>query len=182
MPDSSTANPTTTGAGSGESELINNGDTTTAVQASSSTSTATKIGSETHSNSNTFGRATSNAASIRLPWGAVRDKPSLSVNTNVMATYASNPSPSSSSNSSSSNNLNLNVNGGGVSSTGGLSGAPQELLAGLDKKKPGEYLMHLVVFNFVQIGSKKFEQIVNGDKKVSFLRVFITKKRDLIDY
>ena len=41
-------------------------------------------------------------------------------------------------------------------------------LASIEKKKPGEYLMHLIMFNFVQISSKKLEQIVGGDKRVKF--------------
>lgn len=44
-----------------------------------------------------------------------------------------------------------------------------------EKRKPGEYLMNLVVFNFVQIGSKKLEQIVNGDKRVIFSILKIVK-------
>ena len=35
-----------------------------------------------------------------------------------------------------------------------------------EKKKPGEYVMQLVMLNFVQLTSKKFEQIINGEKKV----------------
>lgn len=36
----------------------------------------------------------------------------------------------------------------------------------MEKKKPGEYLMKLIVFNFAQVGAKKLEQIINGDKRV----------------
>jgi hypothetical protein len=35
-----------------------------------------------------------------------------------------------------------------------------------EKKKPGEYVMQLVMLNFVQLTSKKFDQIINGEKKV----------------
>jgi hypothetical protein len=34
------------------------------------------------------------------------------------------------------------------------------------EKKPGEFVMQLVMLNFVQLTSKKFDQIINGDKKV----------------
>lgn len=35
-----------------------------------------------------------------------------------------------------------------------------------EKKRPGEYVMQLVMLNFVQLTSKKFDQIINGEKKV----------------
>jgi len=34
----------------------------------------------------------------------------------------------------------------------------------LDKCKPGEYLMNLIVLNFIQISSRKLEQIVNNER------------------
>lgn len=42
----------------------------------------------------------------------------------------------------------------------------------VEKKKPGEYVMQLVMLNFVQLTSKKFEQIINGDKKVRTVNFF----------
>jgi hypothetical protein len=43
-------------------------------------------------------------------------------------------------------------------------------VVGVDRKKPGEYLMHLIVLNFIQLSSKKFEQIINGEKRVSYYK------------
>ena len=40
---------------------------------------------------------------------------------------------------------------------GNISGSTR--LVELERKKPGEYLMHLIVFNFMQTGAKKLEQI-----------------------
>jgi hypothetical protein len=77
--------------------------------------------------------------SIRLPWGAIREKP--------------NPNYSFSS-STSTNQFNI------------------------DNKKPGEYLMHIVVFNFIQLSSKKFDQLVK-EKRERRLRDCFQKNDDL---
>jgi hypothetical protein len=50
------------------------------------------------------------------------------------------------------------------------SSSLNERLAELEHKKPGEYLMHLIVFNFVQTSSRKLEQITNEKRVSSFLR------------
>lgn len=34
-------------------------------------------------------------------------------------------------------------------------------------KKPGEYIMHLLFHNFIVISTKKIEQVLFGDKRVS---------------
>jgi hypothetical protein len=39
-------------------------------------------------------------------------------------------------------------------------------------KKPGEYIMNLVFHNFVMISNRKIEQIVNGDRKVTYFCSF----------
>lgn len=38
-------------------------------------------------------------------------------------------------------------------------------------KKPGEYLMKLIFHNFITICNKKIQIILNGDKKVCFIRL-----------
>jgi hypothetical protein len=50
-------------------------------------------------------------------------------------------------------------------------------VVGVDRKKPGEYLMHLIVLNFVQLSSKKFEQMINGEKRVSKINLKKSKSR-----
>ena len=39
-------------------------------------------------------------------------------------------------------------------------------LVDLERKKPGEYLMNLIVFNFIQTSARKLDQITN-EKRVS---------------
>ena len=48
----------------------------------------------------------------------------------------------------------------------------------IDNKKPGEYLMHIVVFNFIQLSSKKFDQLVK-EKRDRRLRDCFQKNDDL---
>ena len=38
---------------------------------------------------------------------------------------------------------------------------------GVDRKKPGEYVMHLMTLNYINICSRKLDQLINGDKRVS---------------
>lgn len=38
----------------------------------------------------------------------------------------------------------------------------------IENKRPGEYLMNLIVFKFMQLSSKKISLIMNGDKRVCF--------------
>lgn len=49
----------------------------------------------------------------------------------------------------------------------------------VEKKKPGEYVMQLVMLNFVQLTSKKFEQVISGDKKDKRLKESLLKMDDL---
>ena len=63
--------------------------------------------------------------------------------------------------------LNANAN---TSSNNSSVNNLSNYLANIEMKKPGEYLMHLIVFNFIQLGSKKLEQAVNGDKKVGLIK------------
>ena len=37
----------------------------------------------------------------------------------------------------------------------------------IERKKPGEYAMHLITLNFIHCCSKKFDSLINGDKRVS---------------
>ena len=77
----------------------------------------------------------------RLPWGVIREKGS----------HASSPSTPLDS-----TGLTVNVN-----DTNNV-----DKFTNIERKKPGEYLMHLLMLNFIQLGSKKLEQIVSGDKRV----------------
>ena len=60
----------------------------------------------------------------------------------------------------------LNANANTSSNNSSVNNLSNDL-ANIEMKKPGEYLMHLIVFNFIQLSSKKLEQAVNGDKKVN---------------
>ena len=89
----------------------------------------------------------------RLPWGVIREKLS------PVATSTSNQI------------LNVNTTTAQVNDASASLGGLNQLLinidfANIEKKRPGEYLMNLLMFNFVQVGSKKLEQIVSGDKRV----------------
>ncbi|RNA38647.1 furry isoform X3, partial [Brachionus plicatilis] len=48
----------------------------------------------------------------------------------------------------------------------------------IENKKPGEYLMNLIVFKFMQLGSRKISLIMNGEKRDKFLREFFQKNED----
>lgn len=76
----------------------------------------------------------------RLPWGAVKEKPNINSQLSQLVQLMA------------------------------ANGQTTLNSIGMEKKKPGEYLMKLIVFNFAQIGSKKLEQIVNGEKKVKIFR------------
>lgn len=84
----------------------------------------------------------------RLPWGAIKEKPNLGAQLTGLIQMIN------------------SGNGASVGSSGGGVGFLNEDIINVEKKKPGEYLMKLIVFNFAQIGSKKLEQIINGDKRV----------------
>lgn len=102
-------------------------------------------------NTNTSGGSGSGNANkyvTRLPWGALKEKPNL--------------------NGQLINLINvINENGQAMGGQQPLLSLNDELVH-IEKKKPGEYLMKLIVFNYVQICSKKLEQILNGDKRVNF--------------
>lgn len=104
---------------------------------SGSGNVAADSGKPTSENSNNSN--SSKSCLTRLPWGAVKEKPNLNAQLAQLVQLIGGGA------------LNLNV--------------PDALL-NMEKKKPGEYLMKLIVFNFAQLGSKKFEQIINGDKRV----------------
>lgn len=107
---------------------------------SGSGNVAADSGKPTSENSNNNNNSNSSKSCLtRLPWGAVKEKPNLNAQLAQLVQLIGGGA------------LNLNV--------------PDALL-NMEKKKPGEYLMKLIVFNFAQLGSKKFEQIINGDKRV----------------
>ena len=87
----------------------------------------------------------------RLPWGVIRDKFS-----NMHHHSHHHHQQQQQQTSSNSAGLSLNLSDSGLG----------DKFANIEKKKPGEYLMHLLVLNFIQLGSKKLEQIVSGDKRV----------------
>jgi hypothetical protein len=76
-----------------------------------------------------------------LPWGVLKEKPHMNFKHTPMF--------------SSSNSI--------YSSISSLSNK----IIDIESKKPGEYLMHLIMFNFIQLSSKKLEQIVN-EKRVIY--------------
>ncbi|CAF0877343.1 unnamed protein product [Brachionus calyciflorus] len=85
----------------------------------------------------------------KLPWGVLKETPSLSNNLfNLIS-------------SSALSNVNIN-----------------DEFFKIEKKKPGEYLMNLVVFNFIQLSSKKLDQIINGDKRDKRLKECFQKNDD----
>jgi hypothetical protein len=89
----------------------------------------------------------------RLPWGAVKEK---TVNSNSSPRSPSTPlSSMSSSGDKFFSNLKPNEN------------QIKNNEASVENKKPGEYVMHLVMLNFIQLSAKKLEQILNGEKRVS---------------
>lgn len=76
----------------------------------------------------------------RLPWGVVKEKPNLSVHVAQLVQT--------------------------IGAAGGVQVPESAGLLNIEKRKPGEYLMKLIVFNFAQCASKKLEQIVQGEKRV----------------
>ena len=90
-------------------------------------------------------------STVRLPWGATRERLNLFSNMLLHSTVSLNSTNNSSQSSSPSN----------------------ELIPG-EKKKPGEYVMHLLMLNFIQTTAKKFEQIINGEKRVREKNLFYT--------
>ncbi len=127
-----------------ESNCSSNSTSTLAV-ASAAAQTQTNIGqSEKHPNDLKSSNTEKNLEKLyatRLPWGVIREKVS----------HASSPSTPLDS-----TGLTINVN-----DTNNV-----DKFTNIEKKKPGEYLMHLLMLNFIQLGSKKLEQIVSGDKRV----------------
>ena len=79
---------------------------------------------------------------VRLPWGATRERLNLFSNMALHSTVSL--------------NINTTTNNPPLQQEAAITG---------DKKKPGEYVMHLLMLNFIQATAKKFEQITN-EKRV----------------
>ena len=88
----------------------------------------------------------------RLPWGVIREKFSNASSLLAPAHFSS--------------SLSVNV-----------SDVPSDF-ANVDRKRPGEYLMHLLMLNFVNLSSKKLEQIVSGEKRDKRLKDCFQKNED----
>lgn len=109
------------------------------------------------SGSNAASRAASGAnekmLQTRLPWGALKEKHNY---------YFYPPSPSQASSTGQQQQLVSNLDNVGV-----------------ERKKPGEYVMHLMTLNYINICSRKLDQLINGDKRVSWAeRVFSSSLTD----
>ena len=116
---------------------------------------------------------TSTAAKLpiqRLPWGALKEKHNLLLNLRNI-------------------NALTNQEASSLANSGSLASLPAESSslavlrssepASAETQKPGEYLMQLVMLSFIQLTSKKFEQIVNGDKRDRRLKESLLKGEDL---
>lgn len=112
----------------------------TSPAAAATTSTTNATTNQTQNQTQTSQQTTRQAEKCltRLPWGAVKEKPNINAQLTQLAQL-------------------MAANTGGPATLNSIN---------MEKKKPGEYLMRLIVFNFAQIGAKKLEQIINGDKRV----------------
>lgn len=117
---------------------ILNEETSTSTQQPVSNTSSLSSGSSLLTNTTTTVTSSNNEI-IRLPWGAYKERQSYFLN-HMLVT----------------NLVDVNSNDSTTTSTQST----------LDKKKPGEYVMQLVMLNFVQLTSKKFDQLVSNDKKV----------------
>ena len=124
--------------------------TTNTTAAASSSSNQNDVKSSTTTTENQLEKL----YATRLPWGVIRDKFShMHHHSHHHHHHQQQQQQQTSSNSA---GLSLNLSDSGLG----------DKFANIEKKKPGEYLMHLLVLNFIQLGSKKLEQIVSGDKRV----------------
>jgi len=135
------------GVGSTAAQQVNQNQqtTTNTTAAASSSSNQNDVKSSTATTENQLEKL----YATRLPWGVIRDKFSH-------MHHHSHHHHHQQQTSSNSAGLSLNLSDSGLG----------DKFANIEKKKPGEYLMHLLVLNFIQLGSKKLEQIVSGDKRV----------------
>jgi hypothetical protein len=105
----------------------------------------------------------------RLPWGAVKEKQNSIYNKNFLSNLK---------------NTTINLDGSLASSTSSLqhlidSTNPSTGSSIAEKQKPGEYLMHLVMLNFIQLTSNRFEQVINGEKRDKRLKDCLQKSEDI---
>ena len=105
--------------------------------------------------------------SARLPWGITKDKPASIYNKSLL--------------------LSLKQNSTGLEASLGFSDASTWSASEADmskdswaaeKQKPGEYAMHLVMLNFIQQSSKKFEQAVSGERREKRLKECVQRGDD----
>ena len=105
----------------------------------------------------------------RLPWGALKEKHNSMLSLRNI-------------------NALTNQEASSLANSGSLASLPAEASslalrsnepASAERQKPGEYLMQLVMLSFIQLTSKKFEQIVNGDKRDRRLKESLLKGEDL---
>lgn len=124
---------------------------------SGATTTTTTSNEETSQTRSSAAAAAADKYLTRLPWGALKEKPNFN---QQLATLLASIS-------------NENTTAAAAAAAAAGAANNDELIGGqIERRKPGEYLMKLIVFNFVQIGSKKLEQIINGDKRVGLYFVF----------
>lgn len=113
--------------------------------------------------------------SNRLPWGATKEKPTSIYNKGLLLNLKSNTiSFDASLSSSGASTLSAScITDAAVNE----SSVPKDFWA-TDKQKPGEYVMHLVMLNFIQQSSKKFDQIISGERRDKRLKDSVQSKTD----
>lgn len=111
----------------------------------------------------------------RLPWGATKEKSTSIYNKSLLLKLKSNTiNFDASLSSSGASTLSASC----VSDTAANeSTVPKDFWA-TEKQKPGEYVMHLVMLNFIQQSSKKFDQIISGERRDKRLKDSIQSKTD----
>ena len=115
---------------------------------------------------------------VRLPWGAVKEKQPPPIPQNNSNFTSDAPTIGGANNFfQSTNTTQQDI------VTLKKEEEPKNIKSDLSKsmtQKPGEYVMNLILLQFIQISSKKFEQTINGDRRDKRLRdcIFVHRHRE----
>jgi len=105
----------------------------------------------------------------RLPWGATKEKHNPTYNKGLVLNLKNVTNfDSSLTSSTGSDKLDTSFNED--------STASRE--KPVEKQKPGEYVMHLLMLSFIQVSSKKFTQAVSGEKRDKRLKDCVQRMDD----
>jgi len=131
------------------------------------------VPAETTKNTANNNALTEKSYVAKLPWGATKEKHNTAYNKGLVLNLKNatnfDSSLASSTGSEKLENSYTNKND---------NPTPASRVKPVEKQKPGEYVMHLLMLNFIQVSSKKFSQVVSSEKQDKRLKECVQRMDD----